>query len=143
MSLQAKKAFFALIRQGIRAAPVWDSEKRNVMGLLTINDFIKVLYKFYTSSDLKFEQFEGMTVRDAYFEAKRPFIRIDAEASLMDAVKTMIDNRIHRLPVIDASTGDALFVLTLKRILRYLFLHLFDMTQPEFLERSIEGIIRL
>ncbi|CAD5124665.1 DgyrCDS12927 [Dimorphilus gyrociliatus] len=140
LELNARKAFFALIRQGIRAAPVWDSKKRYVMGLLTMNDFIRALHKFYTTPELKFEQFDGMTVRDAYFEVKRPFIRIDAEASLMDAVKTLIDNRIHRLPVVDASTGDALFVLTLKRILRYLFLHLFDMTQPEFLEKSIEEL---
>jgi len=31
--------------------------------------------------------------------------------------------RVHRLPVIDTNTGNALFIMTHKRILRFLFLY--------------------
>lgn len=40
--------------------------------------------------------------------------------SLFDAVYTLIKNKIHRLPVIDPVTGNALYILTHKRILKFL-----------------------
>ena len=71
-------------------------------------------------------------------------ISISPDASLYDAIKTLIHNRIHRLPVIDplvkfygykkllyvlinqnfvSQTGNVLYILTHKRILRFLFLY--------------------
>ena len=41
--------------------------------------------------------------------------------SLLDAVKTLVEYKIHRLPVVDPSTGNALYILTHKRILRFMF----------------------
>lgn len=37
------KAFRALCVNGIRAAPVWDSEMQTFSGVLTINDFLEML----------------------------------------------------------------------------------------------------
>lgn len=42
---QVRKAFFALVYNGVRAAPLWDSEKQRFIGMLTITDFIKILIK--------------------------------------------------------------------------------------------------
>lgn len=52
-----------------------------------------------------------------------PLVSISPDASLYDAIKTLIHNRIHRLPVIDPLTGNVLYILTHKRILRFLFLY--------------------
>lgn len=52
-----------------------------------------------------------------------PLVHISPDASLYDAIKTLIHNRIHRLPVIDPETGNVLYILTHKRILRFLFLY--------------------
>ncbi|KAG0717621.1 5'-AMP-activated protein kinase subunit gamma-1 [Chionoecetes opilio] len=38
--LQVKKAFFALVYNGVRAAPLWDSARQQFVGMLTITDFI-------------------------------------------------------------------------------------------------------
>ena len=35
----------------------------------------------------------------------------------------LVENKIHRLPVIDPETGNALFILTHKKILRYVYNH--------------------
>lgn len=43
---QVRKAFFALVYNGVRAAPLWDSEKQRFIGMLTITDFIKILIKW-------------------------------------------------------------------------------------------------
>lgn len=52
-----------------------------------------------------------------------PLVSICPDASLFDAIRTLIHNRIHRLPVIDPETGNVLYILTHKRILRFLFLY--------------------
>lgn len=40
--------------------------------------------------------------------------------SLFDAVSSLIRNKIHRLPVIDPDSGNTLYILTHKRILKFL-----------------------
>lgn len=45
--LLVKKAFFALIYNGVRAAPLWDSKNQKFVGMLTITDFILILQKYY------------------------------------------------------------------------------------------------
>lgn len=52
-----------------------------------------------------------------------PLVSIGPDASLYDAIRMLITNRIHRLPVIDPLTGNVLYILTHKRILRFLFLY--------------------
>lgn len=53
----------------------------------------------------------------------KELVSIGPDASLFDAIRTLIHNRIHRLPVIDPDTGNVLYILTHKRILRFLFLY--------------------
>lgn len=52
-----------------------------------------------------------------------PLVSIGPDSSLYDAIRILIMNRIHRLPVIDPDTGNVLYILTHKRILRFLFLY--------------------
>jgi len=56
-------------------------------------------------------------------EYTRPLIQITPEVSLFEAIQMLYKYRVHRLPVIDTSTGNALFIMTHKRILRFLFLY--------------------
>lgn len=56
-------------------------------------------------------------------DSEMPLVSICPDASLFDAIRTLIHNRIHRLPVIDPETGNVLYILTHKRILRFLFLY--------------------
>ena len=49
--------------------------------------------------------------------------RIGPDESLYDAIKTLVTQKVHRLPVIDPDTGNVLYILTHKRILRFLFLY--------------------
>lgn len=53
--------------------------------------------------------------------------------SLFDAVYTLIKNRIHRLPVLDPASGTVLYILTHKRLLK--FLHIFVRLAPGRAER--------
>lgn len=52
--LQVRKAFFALVYNGVRAAPLWDSSKQEFVGMLTITDFIEILHRY--ASHLTFDE---------------------------------------------------------------------------------------
>jgi len=137
--LLVKKAFFALVYNGVRAAPLWDSVKQRFVGMLTITDFIRILSMNYKSPTLEMEELEEhrlSTWRDVLHDVK-DLIYIHPDASLYYAIKMLIHNKIHRLPVIDQKNGNVLYILTHKRILRFLFLYIHDMPQAKYLQQSI------
>lgn len=120
---------------GVRAAPLWDSNKQEFVGMLTITDFIKILRMYYKSSEVDIEELEEHKLdmwRDVLNDNRR-FVSISPDASLYDAIKTLIENRIHRLPVIEPDTGNVLYILTHKRILRFIFLYVSDRKQERFI----------
>ena len=53
----------------------------------------------------------------------KPFISISPEDSVRLAVRKLSQTKVHRLPVIDPQTGNAVYIITHKRILK--FIHLF------------------
>ncbi|KAL8163630.1 UNVERIFIED_CONTAM: 5'-AMP-activated protein kinase subunit gamma-1 [Gekko kuhli] len=123
-SLQVKKAFFALVTNGVRAAPLWDSKKQSFVGMLTITDFINILHRYYKSAMVQIYELEEHKIetwREVYLQDSfKPLVCISPSASLFDAVTSLIRNKIHRLPVIDPDSGNTLYILTHKRILKFL-----------------------
>uniref|UniRef100_A0A8C1ULE5 Protein kinase, AMP-activated, gamma 2 non-catalytic subunit a n=1 Tax=Cyprinus carpio TaxID=7962 RepID=A0A8C1ULE5_CYPCA len=116
-TLQVKKAFFALVANGVRAAPLWETKKQSFVGMLTITDFINILHRYY----------------------KSPMVRNSA-LRIFDAVYSLIKNKIHRLPVIDPVSGNALYILTHKRILKFLQLFVCEMPKPAFMKQTLEEL---
>ncbi|XP_037036685.1 uncharacterized protein LOC119074565 isoform X2 [Bradysia coprophila] len=141
--LLVKKAFYALVYNGVRAAPLWDSEKQVFIGMLTITDFIKILQMYYTSPNSSMDQLEEHkldTWRNVLKAQVMPLVSISPDASLFDAIKTLIHNRIHRLPVIDPLTGNVLYILTHKRILRFLFLYINELPKPSCMQKTLREL---
>uniref|UniRef100_A0A803KKD0 5'-AMP-activated protein kinase subunit gamma-1 n=1 Tax=Xenopus tropicalis TaxID=8364 RepID=A0A803KKD0_XENTR len=144
-SLQVKKAFFALVTNGVRAAPLWDSKKQGFVGMLTITDFINILHRYYKSPMVQIYELEEHKIetwRELYLQDSfKPLVSISPSASLFDAVSSLIKNRIHRLPVISPDSGNTLYILTHKRILK--FLKLFKMSEvekPAFVTKSLKDL---
>ncbi|XP_033211898.1 uncharacterized protein LOC117169575 [Belonocnema kinseyi] len=141
--LLVKKAFFALVYNGVRAAPLWDSSRQQFVGMLTITDFIKILQMYYTSPSVamgELEEHELETWRNVLTDQVHPLVSIGPDASLYEAIKTLIQNRIHRLPVIDPDTGNVLYILTHKRILRFLFLYINELPKPCFVSKTLREL---
>ncbi|XP_003464082.3 5'-AMP-activated protein kinase subunit gamma-3 isoform X2 [Cavia porcellus] len=143
-TLEIKKAFFALVANGVRAAPLWDSKKQSFVGMLTITDFIVVLHRYYRSPLVQIyeiEQHKIETWREIYLQGCfKPLVSISPNDSLFEAVYALIKNRIHRLPVLDPVSGTVLYILTHKRLLK--FLHIFGalLPRPSFLYRTIQDL---
>ncbi|XP_069966880.1 uncharacterized protein SNF4Agamma isoform X1 [Bactrocera oleae] len=141
--LLVKKAFYALVYNGVRAAPLWDSQKQQFVGMLTITDFIKILQMYYKSPNASMEQLEEHkldTWRNVLHNQVMPLVSISPDASLYDAIKILIHNRIHRLPVIDPATGNVLYILTHKRILRFLFLYINELPKPSYMQKTLRDL---
>uniref|UniRef100_A0A3Q2P0C1 Protein kinase, AMP-activated, gamma 3b non-catalytic subunit n=1 Tax=Fundulus heteroclitus TaxID=8078 RepID=A0A3Q2P0C1_FUNHE len=129
-TLQVKKAFFALVANGVRAAPLWDSKLQCFVGMLTITDFINILHRYYKSPLVQIYELEEHKI-----ETWRGLNSI-----LFDAIYSLLKNKIHRLPVIDPASGNVLHILTHKRILK--FLHIFGsmIPKPRFLQKQINEV---
>uniref|UniRef100_A0A8C2UKE3 Protein kinase AMP-activated non-catalytic subunit gamma 2 n=1 Tax=Chinchilla lanigera TaxID=34839 RepID=A0A8C2UKE3_CHILA len=143
-TLQVKKAFFALVANGVRAAPLWESKKQSFVGMLTITDFINILHRYYKSPMVQIYELEEHKIetwRELYLqETFKPLVNISPDASLFDAVHSLIKNKIHRLPVIDPISGNALYILTHKRILKFLQLFMSDMPKPAFMKQNLQEL---
>ncbi|XP_030624445.1 5'-AMP-activated protein kinase subunit gamma-1 isoform X2 [Chanos chanos] len=143
-TLQVKKAFFALVANGVRAAPLWETKKQSFVGMLTITDFINILHRYYKSPMVQIYELEEHKIetwRELYLqETFKPLVNISPDASIFDAVYSLIKNKIHRLPVIDPVTGNALYILTHKRILKFLQLFVCEMPKPAFMKKTLEEL---
>ncbi|XP_041440304.1 5'-AMP-activated protein kinase subunit gamma-1 isoform X1 [Xenopus laevis] len=143
-SLQVKKAFFALVTNGVRAAPLWDSKKQGFVGMLTITDFINILHRYYKSPMVQIYELEEHKIetwRELYLQDSfKPLVSISPNASLFDAVSSLIKNRIHRLPVISPDSGNTLYILTHKRILKFLKLFMSELEKPDFVTKSLKDL---
>ncbi|XP_038853894.1 5'-AMP-activated protein kinase subunit gamma-1-like isoform X2 [Salvelinus namaycush] len=144
LCLQVKKAFFALVANGLRAAPLWDSKTQRFVGMLTITDFINILHRYYRSPLVQMNELERHQIgtwRDVYLQYSNHCLHsITPDASLFDAIYSLLRYKIHRLPVIDPVSGNVLHILTHKRILK--FLHIFKETVPKpcFMQKTIQDV---
>lgn len=77
--LAVKKAFFALVYNGVRAAPLWDTKKQKFIGLLTITDFILILQQYYKEPNAKIDELEEHRIetwREVLREYEKPLLYI-------------------------------------------------------------------
>uniref|UniRef100_A0A8C2WYL4 Protein kinase, AMP-activated, gamma 3a non-catalytic subunit n=1 Tax=Cyclopterus lumpus TaxID=8103 RepID=A0A8C2WYL4_CYCLU len=133
--LQVKRAFYALVANGLRAAPLWDSKLQRFVGMLTITDFINILHCYYRSPMVRMTELQY----HVYLKCSdHILISISPEASLFDAIYSLLKYKIHRLPVMDPESGNVLHILTHKRILK--FLHIFVIPKPAFMGRQIQEL---
>ncbi|KAG9509739.1 5'-AMP-activated protein kinase subunit gamma-1, partial [Fragariocoptes setiger] len=141
--LLVKKAFHALINNGCRAAPLWDSAAQEFVGMLSITDFINIIRTYHKSPTIKIEDVEDQKIevwRKLLNKSPKPLVSIGPDACLLDAILTLTKNKVHRLPIIDPETGNVLYILTHKRILKFLFLFYHELPQPSFLFRTLREL---
>uniref|UniRef100_A0A672PZ34 5'-AMP-activated protein kinase subunit gamma-1-like n=1 Tax=Sinocyclocheilus grahami TaxID=75366 RepID=A0A672PZ34_SINGR len=118
--------------------PLWKSR------MLTITDFINILHRYYRSPMVQIYELEEHKIetwREVYLQySLNSLISITPDASLFEAIYSLLKNKIHRLPVIDPESGNVLHILTHKRILK--FLHIFGsmIPKPQFLQKRIEEV---
>jgi len=139
--LSVKKAFYALVANGLRAAPLWDTDMQKFVGMLTITDFINILHTYYKSPTEKMHQVEEHIIATwKNINSHSRLIAISPHESLYDGLKKLIENKIHRLPIVAKVEGEPLYILTHKRILKFLNLFISDLNKPSFMDKTLEEL---
>ncbi|VUZ48820.1 unnamed protein product [Hymenolepis diminuta] len=143
VALNVKKGFFALVYNGVRVAILWDSEVQNHVGLLTITDFIRILHKYYKSPEVpivELEEHQIKTWREQTSDCMRPLVYITPERTLLEAAERLLEDKVHRLPIMDPLTGNPLHILTHKRILKYLYFNIGKLPMPDFMAKQLQDL---
>lgn len=141
--LVLKRAFLALREHGIRAASVLDSREDKLVGVITVSDFMNVFCHLYENdpdgepnvalAHMTIAQWKAITARERGNDEARPaLVCAHAEESLYDACCTLRDQRVHRLPIVDAPTNGSLMMLNHWIVLRFVYEHL----QPRKIGRA-------
>ncbi|XP_036755585.1 5'-AMP-activated protein kinase subunit gamma-2 isoform X4 [Manis pentadactyla] len=105
-TLQVKKAFFALVANGVRAAPLWESKKQSFVGMLTITDFINILHRYYKSpmmSDMPKPAFMKQNLAALGIGTYHNIAFIHPDTPIIKALNVFVERRVSALPVVDES----------------------------------------
>jgi len=138
--LVLKKAFFAMVDTGVRACPLWDSTKQSFVGMLTITDFIRILQKNYLGPSEQMEAFEEERLSGfkGITQQSRNLVAAHPDTSLYQAVRLLIDNKIHRLPIVNPEDGNVLYILNQKPLLKFLLTCVPHLHRSSYLSTSIK-----
>ncbi|XP_047515710.1 5'-AMP-activated protein kinase subunit gamma-like [Pieris napi] len=137
-----KKTFPTLVSHGIRSAPLWDSNKKLLVGMITVSDFIRILLHF-EKENLSMDDLESHTLhtwRKLLRDTRKPLCSIGPDHSLHEAINLLIKYRVHRLLMIDPKSGDVLYILSHKRILRFLFVYLNEFPELTFFHKKLTDL---
>jgi len=127
-ALNVLQAFQGLLENDMNCAPVWDSQLSRYVGMLSVTDFIDIL-KHVAHSSTPFEPAKQLIKDWQRIKINRGtsinrLLCISPECTLFEAVRLLIEYRIHRLCVVQLALGNTvLCVLSYHRILRFLLQH--------------------
>ena len=60
--------------------------------------------------------------------------------TLFTAAKMLLENKIHRLPVVDPRSGNTLYILTHKKILNHIYPYIVESQLDPFFDVSIQDL---
>ncbi|KAF5962096.1 hypothetical protein HYC85_003305 [Camellia sinensis] len=138
-----KEAFHAMYKQGLAVVPIWDSNRRQISGMLTASDFILILMELHRNraalTDERLEvhtisawkegksQQYGEAVRAAQLKFGRPLIWAGPDESLKDVALMILQNKISTVPIIYSTIEEScpllLHIACLGGILKYICRH--------------------
>ena len=126
--LQVQHAFDGLVTHDINCAPVWDSTRRKYVGMLSVSDFLDILLS--TAHDADHTAFLSLSQQRlcdwTEFKKRRGtsinrLLCISPESTLHEAVRQLLNYRVHRLCVVQLALADTILrILTNHGILRFL-----------------------
>lgn len=99
--LLVKKALSALLQHSLHSAPLWNSQSQEFIGMLTVTDFIQLILYYYSSNTHSDDISTLKLSRLKEIVKTQTAIKLNPMDSLFNAAKTLLENRLHRLPLID------------------------------------------
>ncbi|KHJ99924.1 CBS domain protein [Oesophagostomum dentatum] len=147
------KAFNGLVYQNTRHVLLSSGEQGGLItGILSVTDFIRVMLRLYRErvhSETLLEEKEDigkLTIKKyrelVQKEGKLKELKLTTSytSSLLEAARLLAQHRIHRLPVLDPDSGSPLFILTHKRLLKFLWCFGQQYSQPDYHIRTAKDL---
>eukprot|EP00850_Spirogloea_muscicola_P004845 SM000021S06478 [mRNA] locus=s21:576738:580034:- [translate_table: standard] len=121
VNLPVKQAFHALYEQGVPAAPLWDSQQQDFVGMLSASDFIAILRQLRSNGQsLSEEELETHTIAawkeeklaisrqdDApHTPSRRPLVSVTPDDSLRHVAMALLQAAVATVPVLHRSSAD-------------------------------------
>jgi len=169
--LSVQIAFQALRENGIKSAPLWDSELRQFIGMISFSDFVEILLVCY--ADAQSGAMSGpsdvsptdVKEYDAFLlnQLQRPLqywrerlqlsprlVFVTPDDEVLECCCVMLQQQIHRVAVLDVSSSTVLFLMTHSIILNYFLVaagerlaaNVFGLTLEESGMLRLEGVVR-
>eukprot|EP00027_Filamoeba_sp_ATCC50430_P002835 CAMPEP_0168546566 /NCGR_PEP_ID=MMETSP0413-20121227/3567_1 /TAXON_ID=136452 /ORGANISM="Filamoeba nolandi, Strain NC-AS-23-1" /LENGTH=577 /DNA_ID=CAMNT_0008576753 /DNA_START=15 /DNA_END=1745 /DNA_ORIENTATION=+ len=142
ISLAVRMAFIALEENGIKSAPLWDSKKKDYVGMITVTDFIKILLHYHKMPKVNiFDELQHHQIRtwqQIIGQADTPLISCSVDDTLYSASQLLLKHRIHRVPIMDKDTNTILHIATHYRILSFVMQKMED--RPKIFSCSVESL---
>ncbi|KAL7669039.1 hypothetical protein ACOME3_009710 [Neoechinorhynchus agilis] len=130
VDLKLMLAFRALIADNTRSSVLYDSKVHRFVGVLSVTDLIHLLVTNHTNPSRDCDSYTIRFWRQLQINndmPNHPFITATPNTNLLDAVCILSKYHLHRLPIIDPQSGNYLHQVTYKRILKFLFLSIYNM----------------
>mmetsp|Transcript_10910 Transcript_10910/g.30679 ORF Transcript_10910/g.30679 Transcript_10910/m.30679 type:complete len:452 (+) Transcript_10910:513-1868(+) len=137
--LKIQTAFHALYEQGIPAAPLWDSVRRQICGMISASDFIDAINKIRVSSTKSqiFQELEAHTIatwraRKATQAPLKKLVWLSPEENLKNVALICLESNCSLIPIIamggkenknDKNDMRLLHLVSLSGILSFLSRH--------------------
>lgn len=146
------KAFNGLVYQNTRHVLLSNGELGGLItGILSVTDFIRVMLRLRRErgqsnalvddkedlGKLTIQKYRELVQKEGKL---KELVFVTASSSLLEAARLLAQHRIHRLPVLDPETGSPLFILTHKRLLKFLWCFGQQFSQPDYHIRSAKDL---
>jgi len=120
--LSLKKSLLAMVESGVRSCPLWQSSSQSYVGIVSVGDLIKIVQKHCKGSLSKLDELEEVNLHtwlnDNYSPKELHYVSPDS--SLYEAINSMICNKVNQLPIIEPDTGNLLFIINQRQLLKFL-----------------------
>jgi len=141
--LTPKKAFLAMVETAVRACPLWDSGAGRLAGVLSLADLLALLHRSSSSGSSSLadnQELERGGLVD--WREEKPGGEagpaVSPDHSLHQAVSRMVEANTTRIPIIDPGSGNVLYLLGQRALLRFLFQYVPNLAFFHLLSQSIE-----
>ena len=108
-------AFYALLEHEAQCAPLWDSDRRGFVGMMTICDFVKTLRR-YQLHRIPLSELGARTIAEMFAHSYQVFghntyLPLSVEASVLELCSALQAQDASHVPLVDLESGNLVALL--------------------------------
>ncbi|KRX87723.1 5'-AMP-activated protein kinase subunit gamma-2 [Trichinella pseudospiralis] len=141
-NLTIYQTLVAMLSSGALSALIWDSDCHCNVGVMTLTNLLGVMlnnnddFRCWLDRSLKSWMFDP--VKSAYSPNPDAMVTLHAGANLIEAITLLCSKRLHRIPITDTYSGNFMYILSTRSILKFLHQYLSDLPLPQDMYKPLD-----